>query len=145
MIGGSDGPASDAAGADPVRSDPDQAGQLLFRAFEAEPDAAAIVRLEGWRLLVVNDAFVELTGHAASEAIGRTLEELSLWAHPADGASLVTHARDAGTAGPLPLELRKRSGETQTLETSAARANVGPQGYVVIIWRGVTSPSDPDD
>ncbi|MBX3011676.1 MAG: PAS domain S-box protein [Caldilineaceae bacterium] len=51
-------------------------------AFSLSPLILTITSLADGRLLEVNESFVQTTGYARAEALGRTPDELALWAEP---------------------------------------------------------------
>lgn len=51
-------------------------------AFTRSPLALTITALDDGQLVAVNDAFVRISGYTREEAIGRTPDELKLWADP---------------------------------------------------------------
>ena len=57
----------------------EQSEARFAAAFRLAPVPMMVSRLDGFRILDVNEAFVDTLGHAAAEAIGRTADELKLW------------------------------------------------------------------
>jgi PAS domain S-box-containing protein len=57
-----------------------QSEERFAKAFRMAPVAMAIMTAARSELLDVNAAFVELTGHAHEDALGRSTDELGLWA-----------------------------------------------------------------
>ena len=57
----------------------EQSEARFAAAFRLAPVPMMVSRLDGFRILDVNEAFVDTLGHAAADAIGRTADELKLW------------------------------------------------------------------
>jgi PAS domain S-box-containing protein len=51
-------------------------------AFNTSPTVLTITRLADGRIVEVNDSFIRMTGYTREEVLGRTPDELNLWAHP---------------------------------------------------------------
>jgi PAS domain-containing protein len=63
-----------------------QSEERFGKAFRLAPVPMAVAALDDWfRFLLVNEAFVEATGHGEAEAVGRTAAELGLWDDPPAG------------------------------------------------------------
>jgi len=113
-------------------------------AFKTSPDAIAIRRLEDGRYVAVNDGFVEATGFAASEAIGRTAEELGVW-EAANWERLLAVLSDEGQARSMEVPIRRRDGEVRAGVVSANVVTVDGEPLVLSIVRDVTEQKRADD
>jgi PAS domain S-box-containing protein len=67
------------------------------KVFHSSPVAISITTLEAGRLLDANDAYWDLTGHRPEQALGRTAEELGLWADIPSRAKLVESLKHNGS------------------------------------------------
>jgi PAS domain S-box-containing protein len=56
--------------------------ERFAKAFQLSPVPTAVVKLDGYAFLAVNDAFAAQFGYADTELIGRTPKEMRLWARP---------------------------------------------------------------
>lgn len=56
--------------------------ERFAKAFQLSPVPTAVVKLDGYAFLAVNDAFAAQFGYADTELIGRTPKEMRLWAQP---------------------------------------------------------------
>ena len=81
------------------------------RIFRSSPGLMGIVRRADGRFLDVNDVFLREFGYARDEVVGRTANQLGLWADVAGrDEALATIGRHQGVVHNLPLRLRRRSG-----------------------------------
>ena len=84
--------------------------ERFARAFQLAPVPMLIVASDGFRILDVNAAFTKATGHAAIEAVGRSVPELHLWRSPPALDNLVREVATAGGARNIEAELRTKDG-----------------------------------
>ncbi|MFZ1083548.1 MAG: PAS domain S-box protein [Terracidiphilus sp.] len=79
-------------------------------AFQTSSNAVNIVRLSDGMLLDVNEAFLDAMGYKREEVMGRTTQELNIWADPDEMLNMVdTLRRDQVFRGEI--QLRKKNGE----------------------------------
>jgi len=78
--------------------------------FEANPDAVIITELASGRILDVNGKFVG-HGYRADEVVGKTVEELNLWAEPAQADQYRALLREQGHVAGMEARLRTKGGE----------------------------------
>lgn len=96
-----------------------QSEQRFAQAFHAGPFAACLVSLEG-ELLEVNAAFSELTGYCREEAVGKTSQELRLWASPEDAAKLEGPRRRGESYRNLELQLHAKGNALRDILVSGS-------------------------
>jgi PAS domain S-box-containing protein len=105
--------------------------------FRASPAPVAMTRVRDNRLVDVNPAWLELTGYARSEVIGRTPQELNLWADLAQRERMVKMILEQGqTRGEVPI--RKKSGETRYLLMSAEIIELERERYLLSMGQDIT-------
>jgi diguanylate cyclase (GGDEF)-like protein/PAS domain S-box-containing protein len=80
-------------------------------AFEASPNAVNIFRLDDGMYLEVNQTFLETMGFEREEVIGRTSQELNIWADPSDLQDIVELLRQKQVFRGE-IKQRKKNGET---------------------------------
>jgi PAS domain S-box-containing protein len=84
---------------------------LLAHVFEASPDYIVVARADDGKFVAVNSAFEAATGYAAGHVIGRTAEDLGIWAQPGERRRwLAELRRQGGGLQDWPIELRARDG-----------------------------------
>jgi PAS domain-containing protein len=67
------------------------------------PDPAGIARMSDGRMLEANPAFCELLGLPRDQILGRTAQELNLWARPDEHTRLLNAVLRDGQAHQLPM------------------------------------------
>ena len=111
---------------------------MLSLLFATSPDCITLTELATGRCLLVNDAFVRITGHSADEARGRTGLDLGIWVEPADRARLVEAVRAQGRVTEMPTMFRNKAGGLVTMRVSAAPFSMDGHDYLVINARDVS-------
>ncbi len=81
--------------------------------FEVNPTGMSVMRLEDLQFAEVNDSFLNLTGYARDEVIGRTVQELRLYALNKKRDEAIKNLRRGETDAIIEeeLELRTKAGE----------------------------------
>ncbi|HEY3704730.1 MAG TPA: EAL domain-containing protein [Terracidiphilus sp.] len=80
-------------------------------AFQMSLDCVNLNRLSDGMFVDCNRAFLALTGWTREEVIGRTSNELNIWADPNDRVRLVRALEQQGACRNLEAQFRKNSGE----------------------------------
>ena len=76
--------------------------------FRASPTAVSLGRLRDGKFVVVNEAFVSVTGYAENEIIGRNSQELGLYARPEERAKFFERIMGAGFVRDYEYTLRTK-------------------------------------
>ncbi|WP_443218163.1 EAL domain-containing protein [Pseudomonas sp. Gutcm_11s] len=96
-----------------------KASQEKFaKAFHSSPDAITITERDSGRYIEVNEGFCRLTGYRPDEVIGRSAQELNVWAHPEERARMVELVRSEGRAHHLEMHGQHRDGSIKLVEVS---------------------------
>jgi PAS domain S-box-containing protein len=111
------------------REEQKEGEERFSKAFNATPAIEAITTLKDWRIIDVNDAFVQILGYSREEVLGQSALELHIF----DGLD----ADMADTEPPLKqepvrnveVEARRKLGEQLTLLYSADSLEVGGEVY----------------
>lgn len=115
-----------------------RSGELFAQAFQVNPAAIGITRIRDGRILDINDKFVELTGYQRSEVVGRTSDELGLWADPDDRRRVTQQLVQAGQVLDVDIQFRTKSGATIDGRTSLAFIDLDGDQCVLTMVRDVT-------
>ncbi|KPW24263.1 Sensory box/GGDEF domain/EAL domain-containing protein [Pseudomonas cannabina pv. alisalensis] len=101
------------------------------------PDAMIIASLVDGHILNANGAFVEQTGIAVDEAIGKTPTELDLWAVPGMGPNILVQLQN-GDIHNLEIPFRRKNGQTFSGLMSAQPFDMGATPALLVIVRDIT-------
>jgi PAS domain S-box-containing protein len=93
--------------------------ELFFDLFEASSDAVYIIRLSDGVVLDANESALSLWGVKRGSAIGRTTQELGLWARPSDRDDFIETLRATGRVRRYPVRFQTPWSEEYTVELSA--------------------------
>ncbi len=88
----------------------ERARERLTTVFRSGPIPISLGTVEG-RLLEVNERYAELFGYAPEEMIGKTIQELNLWAVSAERDTILKRLRDEGAVSNAECAFRRRSGD----------------------------------
>lgn len=92
--------------------------------FDVTPLALSISTMEEGRFLEINEGFEQLYGYEREAVLGRTVEELGLWADPRSRAQHIRQLEQSGAVSGADVELRTRAGETFEALFAARRLTV---------------------
>ncbi|WP_412769961.1 PAS domain S-box protein, partial [Pseudomonas savastanoi] len=98
------------------------------------PDAMIIASLADGHIMDANAAFVERTGLALDEVIGKTPTELDLWAVPGIGPKVLQQLQ-TGNIHNLEIPFRRKNGETFSGLMSAQPFDQSSTPAVLVIVR----------
>lgn len=89
-----------------------KSNEIFFKLFNSNPISSSIAdSLDNNRIIHVNEAFTKLTGYEHNEAIGRTAEDLGLYADIGDRKVILREIQRKGKAINIDLQFRKKNGE----------------------------------
>ena len=103
--------------------------------FRASPVGISISRIADGRVVDANDAFLNIFGLEREEVIGRTSNELRLWADPEERDRMVNILREKGRIEDFEVKFRRESGEGGDLLISAEPIELAGEQY----WLGLLS------
>jgi len=107
-------------------------------AFLAATDAICINRLSDRTYVDVNQAFLDATGFRRTEVIGRTPQQIGIWAHPNDEETITDLLRQNSKFRNLEIQYRGKNGQTIWGLTSGAVFEIDGVPYVHTAIRDVT-------
>ena len=111
---------------------------LLSHVVATSPDLITLTDITTGRYVMVNDAFVALSGWTREEAIGRTSLELGVWGRAETRDRFVGLVREQGEVRNMAVEFCDRMGREFSLLVSAARFGMEGREYLVLNGRDVT-------
>lgn len=107
-------------------------------ALRLAPVPLFIASRAGCRLVLVNEAFVRETGHAAAEIVGRGAGELHLWAEAEAGAELERRLERDGRVRDLALRLRTSDDCLLECLVAAEPVIIGGEACVLVVAQEVS-------
>jgi PAS domain S-box-containing protein len=87
-----------------------RADDPFLKAFHMSPSLMAVSTIAEGRYLVVNEAFAEKTGYALGDIIGKTSQELGIWARYEDREAALEELRAHGKVRGLRADVRTKHG-----------------------------------
>jgi PAS domain S-box-containing protein len=93
--------------------------ERFSKAFSASPIPMSIVSLSEGRYIYVNETFLENSGFAREEVIGRTTEEVGIYAYPEEREMLRALLDEQGAIRNAEVHRRIKSGEMRVALTSS--------------------------
>ncbi|TGU71271.1 PAS domain S-box protein [Geomonas terrae] len=106
--------------------------------FDHAPVGVGIAELESGRMVEVNAAWLEILGFEHDEVVGKTGAELGIYLNGVQRPAIVSHLKERGRIVNQPLRLRKKSGETLDLLSSAEVLEIGSTSYLQFMLTDVT-------
>jgi PAS domain S-box-containing protein len=111
---------------------------LLQHVVATSPDLITLTDIATGRYVMVNDAFVAVSGWSRDEAVGRTSIELGVWGSDESRARFVAAVQSEGEVRDLAVAFRGRDGRAFSLLVSAARFGMEGREYLVLNGRDVS-------
>ncbi|HOF04670.1 MAG TPA: PAS domain S-box protein [Syntrophales bacterium] len=112
----------------------------VFQAvFHAAPVPMAITRLRDGVLMDVNRAWLEATGLAREESLGRTTGELNIFLNRSDRERLFRELTEKGKVDGFEFEMRHRSGSTAVMFLTLKSYMWGGETYVFGICQDISA------
>ena len=106
--------------------------------YQTTPDAMGITRIADGLYLDVNEAFVQMTGYARDEVLGRTSTELGVWAEPRQRALLIESFRRDGLVDSMEMQVRRRDGRLLEGLMSVRLLRQHGEDCMLFIYRDIT-------
>ncbi len=111
---------------------------LMTHLVATSPDLITLTDMTTGRYMMVNDAFARLTGWARDEVIGKTAQDIGIWAHAGVRQRFVQEVREHGEVRDKTVECMDRHGRAFLLLLSAAHFMLEGRDYLVLNGRDVT-------
>ncbi len=115
-----------------------KSSEQFQRIFQSSPLAISISTLAEGRIMDVNESFVQMTGFTRAETIGRTVNDLGMWAKPEQRAELVDLAKRQGTVSNVEFQFRTKTGELRDGLLSAEPVQLEGQPCLIFNTADIT-------
>jgi diguanylate cyclase (GGDEF)-like protein/PAS domain S-box-containing protein len=119
--------------------------QRYRTAFQTSLDAININRFSDGRYIDVNEAFLEITGYARDEIIGRTSVEMGIWANARDRKTMAGLVSQSSVCRGLEVQFRKKDGKLFWGQLSASVMEVDGEPCILSITRDLTEAKAAQD
>jgi len=108
------------------------------RAFKSSPIPLAIQSLLQSKYVDVNDSFLKLLGYTREEVVGRTPDDLCLWAEPGGGKAILRKLHEEMSVRQLPCALRAKSGQMRHTFLSIELFELDGEPFLLTIAQDMT-------
>ncbi len=115
-----------------------QSEERFSRAFRSSPVGGTITRRGDGFIADANDAFLSMFGAERADVVGRTVDELQLFADPGTAAEFGARIQEEGSIRNLEVQLRRRSGEILDLLLSAETIDLAGVDHLLTTMIDIT-------
>lgn len=119
-----------------------QSQERFAKAFRASPLGITISSEGEGRYLDANPAFLALTGYGRDQIVGRTEEEVGLWADPSERSRVLDQLNSGQHATPINVRFKSCSGQFRSVDLVAERIQLDDQPCVLAIVHDVTGTKE---
>ena len=116
----------------------EQSEARFAAAFRLAPVPMMVSLLDGFRILDVNEAFVETLGHAAAETISRTADDLKLWGTSAARQRFEEDVQAAGRLRNQEVRLMTKTGWLLDCLASAEIVAIAGERCILSVLQDIT-------
>ena len=119
--------------------------ELQFaEAFLASEDALAITTVRSGRLLELNECFERIYGYHREESVGRTVNDLGLWARPDERHAFVEELKRSKAIRDREIDLYHASGALRRVLFSAVLIDFEGQSCLLSVTHDLREPDSAD-
>ena len=115
-----------------------QSEERFAKSFRLSPVPAAIYKLDGFKLLEVNEAFKTMAGFSEEEIVGRSAAELDLWSDKTAQRQFEQTIEKTGSVRDLDLQLRAKDGALVDCLVSADTVTIHDERCVLCVMQDIT-------
>ena len=115
-----------------------QSEKKFAKVFHSSPDGIMILRAEDGLIFDINESFEQLLERSRDEVVGRTVNDVGLWARPELRAGFLAELRARGMVVGYEFELRTKSGRVRDMTVSTALIDIGGVPCLISIARDIT-------
>jgi PAS domain S-box-containing protein len=98
--------------------------------FKVAPFGIGISKIDNGEFIEVNEAFREITGYSAEEAIGSSSFKLSLWVDPEDRSKIIAEIQKSGNVYGMECLFRRKNGEVISTLVNARLIQLKGKPYI---------------
>ena len=106
-------------------------------AFQTSPDSISINRLKDGLYVDVNEGFTSITGYTREEVLGKTSQEINIWADSSDRDKLANEIIKKGFVNNQESKFRMKGGRTITALMSARIITLDGALHIISIARDI--------
>jgi PAS domain S-box-containing protein len=119
--------------------------ERFSKAFRASPVFLSIARLGDGKFVEANEAFLQASGYARREVIGRTSAELNLWHNLEDRDAFLREVRSRGFVRHREAVMRSKAGRLDTVLLSAELIEVEGEPHILAVSHDITARKRAED
>ena len=112
--------------------------ERFAKAFRLSPVPTMVGTLDGYRFVDVNDAFVKVMGYRLEEVVGRSADDLQLWADSSVRKQFEAVLAEHGTARSFEAKFHGKGGVEIDCLVSAELVTIGEQSCVLCAFQDIT-------
>jgi PAS domain S-box-containing protein len=117
----------------------------FYTVFRSSPDWVVISALKDGFYVDVNETFLRMTGYRRDEVIGRTSEELGIWANPRERKETMQALEEEGSIQNIEVHFRMRSGQIRNMLWSAELIDFGGEQCLLAVARDITERKEAEE
>jgi PAS domain S-box-containing protein len=113
--------------------------EKFSKAFRLSPEPLAIASYTSECIIIdVNDSFLALSGYSRSEVLGKSGDDLNIWARPQDREDAIRQIETHGMARNLEIQYRTKSGQIRNVLFSAEVIDLHGESCLLCVLSDVT-------
>ncbi|MFZ6769839.1 PAS domain S-box protein [Undibacterium sp. Di26W] len=113
--------------------------KLLATVFQLVPDILTITKMATGQYIEVNRNWEPMSGFTREYAIGRTSNEMNLWAKPEQRDELIARIKHDGEVRDMHVSFRRKTGVITQCRISGSKFEAGNEEYLLLSSRNIDS------
>ena len=110
----------------------------LAKSYNFIPNPVALSTVENGKYIFINNAFLDTLNYSTEEILGKTGQEINLWANPIDGAKVTDQLRRDTSVRGFITQVRKKSGGLVEIALRAELIKINRQKYYLSSFIEIT-------
>jgi len=115
----------------------DSSKEMIFKAFHAAPHLMAISNLDSGIYIDVNDAFLKTLGYKKNEIIGRTADDINIFADFEESNKYIKLLSKFRKVTDFPVNLKKKNGEELPFLFTVDIIRIGNESYLLTTYNEI--------